>query len=104
MTGQLPKKFQDRIVNIPTHLQYATSSKSLHYAELLSAVNLMDKEKAIVFDKAEFIRDYGANGIGGLRAYARKIKVRYVLRVVDDKTNITIFKNDLITTPTRDRK
>lgn len=95
MTGLIPKKFLDRVQNIPTHLQYSTSHKSLKYGELLSAIDLMDKEKAIVYDKGEYHREYGVNGVAGLRAVAKKVKVPYLLRVVEDRDKIVIFKNDL---------
>lgn len=97
MTGMLPKKFQDRLQNIPTHLQYAISSRSLKYSELLSAVDLMSKEKCISFAKEEFTREYGKNGVAGLRSLAKKSNVLFLLRVVDDGRNIIIFKNDLPT-------
>lgn len=95
MTGLLPKKFQDRLRNIPTHLQYATSNKSLKYGELLSAIDLMSKEKCIAFDKNEFEREYGKNGTKGLKLVAKNTKVPFVLRVVEDKNEVIIFKNDL---------
>lgn len=95
MTGLLPKRFQDKLQNIPTHLQYSSSHKSLKYGELLSAVDLMSKEKAIVYDKGEYIREFGLNGIAGLRAIAKKNNVPFLLRVVEDKDHVVIFKNDL---------
>ncbi len=96
MQNMLPKKFQDRLIVIPSHLQFSSSTKSLKYAELLGAVDLMDKEKAITFDKNEFHREYGAHGIVGLRQTAKKTNFPHILRVVDDGKKIIIFKNDRI--------
>lgn len=95
MNGLIPKKFQDRLAVIPQHLQFSSSSRSLKYGELLAAINLMDKEKCIVFDKGEYARDYGKNAVAGLRAIAKKKKFPFLLRVVEDGHNIVIFKNDL---------
>ena len=73
-TGLIADKFKDKMKNIPTHFQYSISNKSLKYAELLSAVDLMSKEKCIVFDRGEYEREYGKNAVAGLRANALKTK------------------------------
>lgn len=95
MTGTLPKKFQDRVKLIPTHLQFATSTRSLKYSELLSAINLMDKERCIGYTPEEFSREFGKNGVQGLRTQAKKAKVPFILRIIQSATEIIIFKNDL---------
>lgn len=96
MTGVMNKKFQEKLINIPQHLQYSTSAKSMKYAELLSAVNCMDKEKAISFAKPEFHKEYGVNGKSGLRAFTKKTKTNFILRIVDNGTDIIVFKNDVL--------
>lgn len=95
MTGLVPKKFLDKVRNIPSHLQYSSSTKGLKYAELLGAVGMMDKEKCITFTKEEYHRDYGKNAVIGLRNAAKKSKIPFLLRVIDDGREIIIFKNDL---------
>jgi hypothetical protein len=96
MTGKIPEKWANRIENIPTSLQYSMSNKSLKYAELLSAIDLMGKEKCIKIHFDEFHREFGKNGIVGLRQNASKTGFPYILRIVEDKQNqnYIIFKND----------
>lgn len=99
--GLMPKKFQDKLTNIPQHLQYSNSHKSLKYGELLAAIGTMDKEKAITFDIGEFHREYGKFGKSSLRAFAKTVKnLPFILRIVEDKDNGTIllFKNDKLKT------
>lgn len=98
MNSLIPKKFQDKMRVLPVSTQYARSPKSIKYGELLSAVDMMDKEKCIVFTKAEYEQEYGKNGVAGLRLIAKKNKVPFRLRVVEDGKEVVIFKNDLLPT------
>lgn len=95
MTNLLPKKFQDKLISIPKHLQFATGPRGMKYAELLAAVDAMDKERAIRFSKEEYKAEYGNNGVAGLKGVAKKQKLNFMLRVVEDGNSILVFKNDL---------
>ena len=91
----LLKKFESKISVIPQHLQYATSTKGMKYAELLGALTLMDKERCLKFTHEEFTKDYGAHGIAGLKGVSKKAKLPFVLRIVTDDKFVIIFKNDI---------
>lgn len=97
MTGMPPKKYQDKMIELPQHLQYASSSKSIHYAEFLSAIDLMNKERGIKLTRSEFENEFGKHGVSGLRAIAKKNKLPFVLRIIEEKDSILFFKNDLPT-------
>ncbi len=94
MSVMLPVKFQNRLEVIPQHLQFCSSVKGIKYGELLGALDLMSKEKAIVFGKEEFETIYGKSGVVGLRQAASKAHITFMLRIVEDKGKIYIFKND----------
>lgn len=81
------------VVERPKHLEnIRRSGRSLKYAKVLETVKMIDKTKALRFDKIEFEREFGKTGINYMKTYLRKHGVKKP-RIVTDEGKIFIWSN-----------